>query len=191
MCANCDEEFNSKIELEVHTSSNHIQDINFNCDKCEYEGGSQEDLMKHRHSEHYYFRYFCCACDYETLNKDVLKIHKTNEHRNQFFETRKEKVLPPPKCNLLDPAHTTACCDRTKGAKKPKFYSKEERTANGICINWNKGCCDYYELCKFSHEEIEECKFAQFCSRTNCKYWHSFAGKFPFLAKESLPKMRK
>ena len=67
----------------------------------------------------------------------------------------------------------------------------EERAANGNCINWNKGCCEYYELCKFSHEEIEECKFANFCSRSNCKYWHNIPGKFPFLVRENLLNIRK
>ena len=156
ICAHCDEEFSSKIELEVHTSSNHIQEDSSKCDKCEFEGSSIEDLKRHRQSKHFHFKYFCCKCNYETLNKDVLKLHKLEQHGDEFLETRKEKVFPPPKCNLLDPTHTTDCCDRKRGAKKPKFYSMEERAANGNCINWNKGCCEYYELCKFSHKEIEE-----------------------------------
>ena len=135
--------------------------------------------------------YFCSACDYETFNKNVLKLHKVNKHKNPFLETRREKEFPPPKCNLLDPSHTTVCCDRTIGARKPKLYSNKERAANGICIDWNKGSCEYLELCKYSHSEIQECKFANFCSRSNCKYWHDIPGKFPFLVEEGIPKIRK
>ena len=192
MCTKCDEEFSSKIKLEVHTVSNHSKENSaFKCDKCEFEGESAEDLKRHRQSEHYHFRYFCCACDYETLNRDVLIVHKVTEHKNPFLETRKEKEFPPPPCNFLSPSHTNECCDRKQGTRKPKFYSMEERSTNGICINWNKGSCEYFELCKYSHTEIQECKFANFCSRSNCKYWHNIPGKFPFLVEESLSKKRK
>ena len=94
ICAHCDEEFSSKIELEVHTSSNHIQEDSSKCDKCEFEGSSIEDLKRHRQSEHFHFKYFCCKCNYETLNKDVLKLHKLEQHGDEFLETRKEKVFP-------------------------------------------------------------------------------------------------
>ena len=192
ICTSCDEEYQRKEDLEQHMRIQHSQEeSDFKCDKCDYEGESTSDLEKHRQADHYQFKYFCCACDYETLNKNVLKLHKTEKHQNAFLETRREKVFPPPKCNLMDPSHSTKCCDRTRGAKRPRIYSNEERKSNGICINWNKGNCDFFELCKFSHDQLEECKFAYFCSRQNCKYWHNILGKFPFLAKDNHQKIRK
>ena len=191
LCTLCDDEYKSKIELEVHTRSNHSQDVDLKCDKCEYEGETIADLKIHRQSAHYHFKYFCCACDYETLNKDVLKKHKIEKHRNPLLETRKEKQFPPPKCDLTDPSHNTECCDRTQGAKKHKIFSRKERETNGICLNWNKGYCEFSELCKFAHIEIEECRFAYSCSRKNCRYWHDIPGKFPFLAMENPSKIRK
>ena len=192
ICTNCDEEYRSKEELEQHMKIKHSkEDLVLKCDKCDFEGESTLSLENHRKSNHYHFKYFCCACDYETLNKDVLKLHKTEKHGDPFLETRREKEFPPPKCNLQDPSHSTKCCDRTKGSKKPKIYSKEERKSNGICINWNMGACEYYELCKFSHVELEECKFANFCYRQNCKYWHNILGKFPFLLKDNIHKTRR
>ena len=191
LCDQCDDEYKSKVELEAHVKNCHTQEqIDHRCDKCEYVGDSMVQLRQHRQSEHFHFRYFCCACDYETLNKEILKKHKLEKHEDQLTPTRKEKVLPPPKCNLNDPSHSSECCNRKRGAKKPVIYSHEQRTYNGICKAWNKGYCEDAELCKFSHVEIEECKFANFCSRSNCKYWHDIAGKFPFLEEDNHPRRR-
>ena len=180
MCDDCDEEFAAKYEFETHMKECHDQ-IQINCDKCEYVGGSKTDLEIHRQTEHYYFRYFCCECDYETLNKDVLKKHKQEKHADRIIQTKKEKVLPPPKCNLKDVSHSSLCCDRKLGVKKPVIYTHDQRALNGICTDWNKGYCAESDLCKYAHTEIEACRYANFCSRTNCRFWHDFPSKFPFL----------
>ena len=75
-------------------------------------------------------------------------------------------------------------------AGKAIIYTFEERQKNGICINWNRGDCENFELCKFLHIEIEACRYRFNCSRTNCKYWHNINGKFPFLWDEKAPQRK-
>ena len=97
---------------------------------------------------HSFFIYYCGACDYETSNKYVLKKHKRNSHGDMITETKKEKVNPPPKCNPNDILHTSECCDRDPRLEKAVVYSHEQRQSNGICIDWNRGHCDHFELYK-------------------------------------------
>ena len=192
LCDTCDQEYERKVDLEAHMLNSHTEtQCNFKCDKCDYEGESLEQLTQHRQTKHFHFRYFCCACDYETLNRDILKAHKLEKHEGRVIQTRKEKLLPPPKCNLKDSTHNSACCDRKPGTKKPVIYSHDQRVSNGICTDWNKGYCEASDLCKYLHLEIEECKFSNFCSRSNCKYWHDIPGKFPFLEGGNLPRRTK
>ena len=190
ICDNCDEEYKTNGALQEHMKDIHSQnEIDLSCDKCEYKGKSQGDLESHRKSNHFYFRYFCCVCDFVTLNKDLLRTHKMELHGAGMNQLKREKVLPPPKCNLKDASHTSSCCDRKLGTKKPVIFTHEQRESNGICTDWNKGNCKDSDLCRFSHKEMEACRYAEFCSRTNCRYWHDIPGKFPFL--DVIPQTRR
>ena len=151
------------------------------CDKCNYTGENIRDMEGHRKAEHSYFVYFCSACDYETSNFSILKQHKQTKHRYITTGTEKRKLSPPPKCNPRNKNHSSECCDRNPNQGKALIYTNEERQQNGICLNWNRGDCPNFELCKFLHIEIEACRYQNNCSRTNCKYWHNINGKFPFL----------
>ena len=53
-------------------------------------------------------------------------------------------------------------------------------------VEWNKGFCENFELCKYLHIEIEACRYATYCSRSNCRFWHNTFGKFPFLENRHL-----
>ena len=51
-----------------------------------------------------------------------------------------------------------------------------------LCIQWNRGHCTFDTKCRFAHEEMVACNFAEGCSRMECKFWHAAStGKFPFL----------
>ena len=91
------------------------------------------------------------------------------------------KIDPLAKCDPNDKFHTFECCDRDPKKKKPKIFTHDERKENGFCLDWNKGFCENFELCKFRHEEIEACRYANFCNRSNCRYWHDNAGNIPIL----------
>ena len=119
---------------------------------------------------------------------DVLKTHKRNKHKNIIIETKKTKVNPPPKCNPNDASHSPDCCNRNPSEEKAVIFTHEQKRANGICLEWNKGNCDHFELCKCLHIEIEACRFANYCSRTNCKFWHNIPGKFPFIEETNFPR---
>ena len=181
LCSECDEEFEVKTELENHMQSKHDEPQDTMCDKCNYAGENIRDMEGHRKAEHSYFVYFCSACDYETSNFSILKQHKQTKHRYITTGTEKRKLSPPPKCNPRNKNHSSECCDRNPNQGKALIYTNEERQQNGICLNWNRGDCPNFELCKFLHIEIEACRYQNNCSRTNCKYWHNINGKFPFL----------
>ena len=188
LCNDCDLECMTKEELQDHIKNEHTLKDDFTCDKCQYVGTSIVDLEHHRKSTHYYFLYLCGACEFETMNKDSLRNHKQNNHGTSIIQTKREKVTPPPRCNPKDVNHSSQCCDRDPRNKKPVIYSHEQRKSNGKCVDWNKGHCDDADLCKFAHVEMEECRFANFCSRSNCKFWHNIPGKYPFLEATKFPK---
>ena len=190
LCNECDDEFEVKSELENHIQSKHTRMDEFTCDKCDYKGVSSVELEHHRKSIHSYFIYFCGACKFETTNTEVLKRHRLMNHGNLLVETKKEKLAPPPRCNPKNVLHRSTCCDRDPRMEKPVIYSHEQRSSNGICINWNKGYCEKFDLCEFQHVEIEACRFANYCSRMNCRFWHDIPGKFPFLEGTGLPRTR-
>ena len=185
LCDHCDKEFLVKKDLEDHIKKDHTKDEDFSCEKCDFIGLSMETLENHRRTKHFLFVYFCGECNYETTNIGVLKEHKRTKHGRRPSETKKVKVNPPPKCNLEDALHSSECCDRKPGAGKAVIYSQEQKHKNGICLDWNKGSCENFELCKYLHVEIEACRYANFCSRSNCTYWHDTEGKFPFLEETS------
>ena len=191
MCNDCDDEFLLKSELEDHIQKEHGMVEDMSCDKCEYRGTSDIDLDNHRKNSHFILILYCGVCNFETTNSNVLKNHKRNKHSGSITETRKARVAPPPKCNPKSALHTTDCCNRVPGSKKSVIYTQEERRANGICLDWNKGNCENYELCSHLHIEIEACRFANNCSRLNCRFWHDTFGKFPFLEDTSLPNTRR
>ena len=181
LCNDCDMEYTTVSDLKDHTENVHTVRADATCEKCDYVGKSMVDLEHHRISKHYHFQYFCGGCNFETLNKEVLKTHTANKHGSSIIKTTREKVTPQPKCNPRDSHHSTECCDRDPRTNKPLIYSHQQRKSNGVCIDWNKGQCDKEELCKLSHVEIEECRYANYCSRSNCKFWHDVEGKYPFL----------
>ena len=181
MCNDCEKEFLVKSQLEEHMQQEHRKEKDFKCDKCEYTGTTSDGLENHRKSVHYYFLYQCGACSFETSNINVLKQHKQWKHERMITETFKSKVTPPPKCDLNNISHNSKCCDRNQKQKKPKIYTYEKRKTNGICLEWNKGFCESFELCKYLHTEIEACRYASYCSRSNCRFWHNTYGRFPFL----------
>ena len=188
MCNECDKEYITVSELDDHIKDVHTVRTDFTCEKCEYIGTSMVDLENHRTSKHYLFQYFCGACNYETLNKDILKIHTASKHGSSVSKTTREKVTPQPKCNPKDSHHSTECCNRDPRTQKPVIHSHQQRKLNGVCIDWNKGQCDKEELCEFSHVEIEECRYANHCTRSNCKFWHDMEGKYPFLEEARFPR---
>ena len=181
ICEVCNKESESEDEHEEHIKKDHTNVSDFTCDKCEYETNSSEQLEKHRQEHHYYFMYHCDLCKVKTTNIATLKQHRETAHGGKNNKTKKQKVVPLPKCDPTNPRHSTDCCNRNPGQLKPQIYSKEERRVNGACLEWNKGFCDDGDLCKFMHIEIEECRYANFCTRSNCTFWHDVDGKFPFL----------
>ena len=186
MCDHCDDEFSAKKDLEDHAKKEHTKAEDFSCEKCDFAGLSIENLENHRKTNHFMFVYYCGECNYETTNIGVLKDHKRNKHGRGISETKKVKVNPLPKCNPENVLHSSECCDRNPRAGKSVIYSQEQKLKNGICLDWNKGNCDNFELCKYLHVEIEACRYANFCSRSNCTFWHDIGGKFPFL-EETIP----
>ena len=125
--------------------------------------------------------YHCGLCEAKTSDIQALKKHRQNKHKGKSCVTKKEKVAPPPMCDPKNAQHTSECCERDLNNERPHIYTKEERKQNGVCVEWNKGCCEELELCKFNHVEIEECRYANFCSRSNCRFFHDVKGMFPFL----------
>ena len=181
LCNDCEKEYQVKSMLEEHIKNEHMKVEDYSCDKCEYTGISSNDLESHRTSIHCFFMYYCGACNFDTTNIDVLKQHKQLKHWRKITETLKTKVLPLAKCDPNDPSHTSECCNRDPKQKKPKIFTHEERKLNGICLDWNRGFCQNSDLCKYSHVEIEACRYASYCARSNCRFWHNDIGKFPFL----------
>jgi DNA-directed RNA polymerase subunit M/transcription elongation factor TFIIS len=151
LCDDCEYEFQTKTELADHIKKEHTIVDDFKCDKCDFTGSSLENLDKHRRSVHFFFIYYCGACNFETTNIEVFKKHKRNNHGGTITETRKSKVIPPPKCNPKDVSHSSECCDRDPRDEKVVIYSHDQRHSNGICLDWNKGSCDQFELCKYLH----------------------------------------
>ena len=188
LCNDCDDEFDTKSEVDEHIKNSHTVAADFNCDKCDFIGKSIDNLEDHRREKHFYFKYYCSACNFSITNKELLKEHKQNNHNGMAVQTKREKLAPPPKCNPIDVNHSSECCDRDPRNKKAIIYSNKQREYNGICIDWNKGYCANLDLCKFFHIEIEACRFATFCSRNNCTYWHNLPLKFPFLEETSRQK---
>ena len=80
-------------------------------------------------------------------------------------------------CHGGQHSYITAATDK----RKLRIWSREERQHNGICIDWNRGNCQYYELCQYSHIEMPACRYEDNCRRLNCHFWHNKDGFFPFL----------
>ena len=177
----CRIQFLDKSNLENHIIKEHGKVQDFNCDKSEFIAVSDVELESHRKTAYYFFMYYCGACNFDTTKMEILKKHKQTKHERIITETLRYKVAPLPKCNLNNMSHTSECCDRDPKKKRPKIYSHEERNTNGFCLDWNKGFCPNFELCKYRHEEIEACRYANFCNRPNCRFWHNSFGRFPFL----------
>ena len=73
LCNECDDEFLTKSELDVHIKNLHPIVIDFDCEKCDYVGTSIANLKHHREGSHFQFKYYCAACNFATTNKDLLK----------------------------------------------------------------------------------------------------------------------
>jgi hypothetical protein len=179
LCNECDKEFLTESQLDAHTQNGHSDVLDFDCEQCDYVGSSIDILEHHRKLSHFHFKYYCAPCNYATTNKDLLRAHRQDQHNGMSVQTNREKVIPPPRCNPRDVNHSSVCCDRDPREKKAVIYSHKQRETNGICLDWNKGKFDQLELCAFLHIEIEECRYANYCSRSNCRFWHN------------LPKQRK
>lgn len=117
-CDDCDNDFQNEADLQDHILKEHPKREDHSCDKCDYAGKSSADVEQHRLTVHYYFKYTCGACDYETLNKEGLRYHKAQNHRGKIFQTSQVKVTPPPRCNPGDALHTSECCDRDPKDKR-------------------------------------------------------------------------
>ena len=90
-------------------------------------------------------------------------------HGTDDFEARSEEQFKK---------HLGIAHELNAGGFTKVSYSQPKK----LCIQWNRGHCTFDTKCRFAHEEMVACNFAEGCSRMECKFWHAAStGKFPFL----------
>ena len=135
-CINCDFKTTSKQGLKIHNSKVHSK-INFEefpaaCDVCEKILQNENELRKHKKSQHTYHnvRYQCNECDFLANEAETLNVHFGIKQTN--------------KCGLCD-----------------NFFENsailiEHLTNYEIFMCANSGCRDYFEKLTNNKEHISE-----------------------------------
>ena len=147
--------------------------ISYKCDLCSFTSETKNNLKDHKIKQHEKLSVFVCThCENKFQSRDDLKEH-AKEHDPNLPKGRDmgpdDNVLP---CRPADPSHSSDCCDRQPGQRRPRMLSREDKLRNGYCTHWNEGYCRYEELCWKLHEDVPLCYHGEFCRRSNCQFYH-------------------
>ena len=188
-CNECKFVSHKRHELLEHMRSKHkkktdLKETTYNCDKCSMKCKYKNTLKEHKQACHgQTLVYLCSICEFESLSKTELKTHAKKEHKDDSSTNMKDMGPSSNKvsCNPADSSHSSDCCDRIPGQRRPTLYSPDEKAQNGYCVFWNNGYCRYEDLCWKMHEEIPGCYYGTQCKRHNCSYYHEDISMNSFL----------
>lgn len=83
-CPECDKQFSSKSNCNVHYRSVHSGE-KFSCNQCEFKSTQQSCLIRHIKSRHEGVSFPCKQCDYKATQQGHLKSHIQSKHEGLTF----------------------------------------------------------------------------------------------------------
>ena len=94
-CNNCESVFDTKNQLSEHMLDTHNTGENiYTCDKCDFAATSWQPLQKHVKDKHECITlYLCEFCEFECINKNVLKDNLSRKHSRKRNEKSKQDNL--------------------------------------------------------------------------------------------------
>ena len=97
---------NFEIHLQNHDSSNQLP-IKLQCDKCEFEGTTAEEVIAHRNYIHGTMTHVnqekipCISCQFEAITEEELKKHTESQHGSKFHDVKASQTnFPCIQCDM-------------------------------------------------------------------------------------------
>ena len=90
-CPNCEERFSNYLAFKYHLSKTHevmiVPKPKHSCHECNFETRNKESLKVHQKLKHTenQLKYKCKICPYEAIRKGALKSHVENVHHGKRY----------------------------------------------------------------------------------------------------------
>ena len=147
------------------------------CDRCEFKANSREELVNHLDAIHANKPEKCSFCNMVAENKFHLMQHIQHSHMNQ---SRNKTSQNMPNQNYQNNKKRTVCRYWMNGNCFRGFQCSFDHPTEGTHPTAEKSpewChdgdnCLFWPRCKYTHEEVQMCRFQEQCRRQNCQFAH-------------------